>query len=105
MAALTNALQALSARAKQTITRRQANAVADLHKAVRDALANQAAELKQPGPQIDPNALGRDVPVWFYCGSISMMVDTVSLLEPEVGELELPAQVVAILFEDVCFLK
>ena len=52
MAALTNALQALSARAKQTITRRP-NAVADLHKAVRDALANQAAELKQPGPQID----------------------------------------------------
>ena len=36
MAALTNALQALGARAKQTITRRP-NAVADLHKAVRDA--------------------------------------------------------------------
>ena len=52
MASLTNALHALSARAKQTITRRP-NAVADLHKAVRDALANQAAELKQPGPQID----------------------------------------------------
>ena len=28
-----------------------------------------------------------------------MMVDTVSLPEPEVGELELPAQVVAVLFE------
>ena len=52
MAALTNALQALSTRAKQTITRRP-NAVADLHNAVRDAVANHAAELRQQGPQID----------------------------------------------------
>ena len=52
MAALTNALQALGARAKQTITRRP-NAVADLHNAVRDAAANHAAELRQQGPQID----------------------------------------------------
>ena len=52
MAALTNALQALSNRAKQTITRRP-NAVADLHKAVRDAVENEAGALKQPGPQID----------------------------------------------------
>ena len=37
MAALTNALQAIGARAKQTITRRP-NAVADLHSAVRDAV-------------------------------------------------------------------
>ena len=52
MAALTNALQALSTRAKQTITRRP-NAVADLHKAVRDAVQNHAAALTQHGPQID----------------------------------------------------
>ena len=43
MAALTNALQALSARAKQTITRKP-NAVADLHKAVRDSVAPDADE-------------------------------------------------------------
>ena len=52
MAALTNALQALGARAKQTITRRP-NAVADLHNAVRDAARQNANDLKQPGPQID----------------------------------------------------
>ena len=52
MAALTNALQALGARAKQTITRRP-NAVADLHKAVRDAVEHHASELIKPGPQID----------------------------------------------------
>ena len=52
MAALTNALQALGARAKQTITRRP-NAVADLHKAVRDAARQNANDLKQPGPHID----------------------------------------------------
>ena len=52
MAALTNALQALGARAKQTVMR-QPNAVADLHKAVRDAVQNHAAALTQPGPQID----------------------------------------------------
>ena len=53
MAALTNALQALSARAKQTVMR-QPNAVADLHKSVRDAVAHdEASLLTQPGPQID----------------------------------------------------
>jgi len=52
MAALTHALQALGARAKQTITRRP-NAVADLHKAVRDAARQNANDLKQPGPHID----------------------------------------------------
>ena len=52
MAALTNALQALGARAKQTITRRP-NAVADLHNAVRDAARQNANDLKQPGPHID----------------------------------------------------
>ena len=52
MAALTNALQAIGARAKQTIARRP-NAVADLHKAVRDSVARHAAELREPGPQID----------------------------------------------------
>ena len=56
MAALTNGLQALGARAKQTITRRP-NAVADLHKAVRDAVEHDAAATKktltQPGPHID----------------------------------------------------
>ena len=52
MAALSNALSALGARAKQTITRRP-NPVADLHNAVRDAAANHAAELRQQGPQID----------------------------------------------------
>ena len=52
MAALTNALQSLGARARQTITRRP-NPVADLHNAVRDAAANHAAELRQQGPQID----------------------------------------------------
>ena len=52
MAALTNALQALGARAKQTITRRP-NAVADLHKAVRDAVEQQASALTEQGPQID----------------------------------------------------
>ena len=52
MAALTNALQALGARAKQTITRRP-NAVADLHNAVRDAARQNANDLKQPGPHLD----------------------------------------------------
>ena len=52
MAALTNALQALGARAKQTVTR-QPNAVADLHKAVRDAVEHHSEQLTQPGPQID----------------------------------------------------
>ena len=52
MAALTNALQSLGARAKQTITRRP-NAVADLHNAVRDAARQNANDLKQPGPHID----------------------------------------------------
>ena len=52
MAALTNALQALSSRAKQTIARRP-NAVKALHNAVRDAVENQASELTKPGPQID----------------------------------------------------
>ena len=52
MAALTNGLQAIAARAKQTIARRP-NAVADLHKAVRDSVARHAAELREPGPQID----------------------------------------------------
>ena len=52
MAALTNALQALGARAKQTVMR-QPNAVKALHDAVRDAAANHAAELRQQGPQID----------------------------------------------------
>ena len=52
MAALTNALQSLGARARQTITRRP-NPVADLHNAVRDAVEHQASELTKPGPQID----------------------------------------------------
>ena len=52
MAALSNALSALGARAKQTITRRP-NPVADLHNAVRDAVDNHAGALKKPGPQID----------------------------------------------------
>ncbi len=53
MAALTNKLQALGARAKQTVMR-QPNAVADLHKSVRDAVAHdEASLLTQPGPQID----------------------------------------------------
>ena len=52
MAALTNALQALGARAKQTVMR-QPNAVKALHNAVRDAVENQASELTKPGPQID----------------------------------------------------
>ena len=52
MAALTNALQALGARAKQTVMR-QPNAVKALHDAVRDAVANDAAELTQQGPRID----------------------------------------------------
>ena len=52
MAALTNALQALSARAKETVMRRP-NAVKALHNAVRDAVENQASELTKPGPQID----------------------------------------------------
>ena len=51
MAALTNALSALGARAK-AITRRP-NSVADLHNAVRDAVANDAAALRRPGAQID----------------------------------------------------
>ena len=51
MAALTNALQALSSRAKQTVAR-QPNAVKALHDAVRDAVEHQEA-LRQPGPQID----------------------------------------------------
>ena len=52
MAALTNALQALGARAKQTVMR-QPNAVKALHNAVRDAVEDQASELTKPGPQID----------------------------------------------------
>ena len=52
MAALTNALQALGARAKQTVMR-QPNAVKTLHNAVRDAVEHQASELTKPGPQID----------------------------------------------------
>ena len=52
MAALTNALQALSARAKETVMRRP-NAVKALHNAVRDAVEDQASELTKPGPQID----------------------------------------------------
>ena len=52
MAALTNALQALSARAKETAMRRP-NAVKALHNAVRDAVEHQASELTKPGPQID----------------------------------------------------
>ena len=47
MAALTNALQALGARAKQTVMR-QPNAVKALHNAVRDAVENQASELTKP---------------------------------------------------------
>ena len=54
MAALTNALQALGARAKQTVMR-QPNAVKALHNAVRDAVEHHASDdaLTQPGPQID----------------------------------------------------
>ena len=52
MAALTNALQALGARAKQTVMR-QPNAVKALHDAVRDAVEHHASELTKPGPQID----------------------------------------------------
>ena len=52
MAALTNALQALGARAKQTVMR-QPNAVKALHDAVRDAAEHHASELTKPGPQID----------------------------------------------------
>ena len=52
MAALTNALQALGARAKQTVMR-QPNAVKALHNAVRDAVEHQASELTKPGRQID----------------------------------------------------
>ncbi|CAH0364678.1 unnamed protein product [Pelagomonas calceolata] len=52
MAALTNALQALGARAKQTVMR-QPNAVKALHNAVRDAVEHHASELIKPGPQID----------------------------------------------------
>ena len=54
MAALTNALQSLGARARQTITRRP-NPVADLHNAVRDAVGQHADDdkLTKPGPQID----------------------------------------------------
>ena len=51
MAALTNALQALGARAKQTVMR-QPNAVKALHDAVRDAVETPN-KLKQLGPQID----------------------------------------------------
>ena len=52
MAALTNALQALGARAKQTVMR-QPNAVKALHDAVREAVENEPEALTQPGPQID----------------------------------------------------
>ena len=52
MAALTNALQALGARAKQTVMR-PPNAVKALHNAVRDAVEHHASELIKPGPQID----------------------------------------------------
>ena len=52
MAALTNKLQALGARAKQTVMR-QPNAVKALHNAVRDAVQNHAEEITQAGPQID----------------------------------------------------
>ena len=52
MAALTNALQALGARAKQTVLR-QPNTVKALHDAVRDAVENHEEELKQQGPKID----------------------------------------------------
>ena len=48
MAALTNALQALGARAKQTVMR-QPNAIKALHDAVRDAVVHDAAALTQPG--------------------------------------------------------
>ena len=51
MAALTNALQALGARAKQTIARRP-NAVKALEGGARQRRA-PSAELTQPGPQID----------------------------------------------------
>ena len=53
MAALTNALQALSARAKETVMRRP-NAVKALHNAVRDAVEQHASALTEQGPQIDP---------------------------------------------------
>ena len=52
MASLTNALQALGARAKQTVMR-QPNAVKALHDAVSDAVQNDAAALTQPGPHVD----------------------------------------------------
>ena len=52
MAALTNALQALGARAKQTVLR-QPNAVKALHDAVRDAVGHHASELTKAGPRID----------------------------------------------------
>ena len=52
MAALTNALQALSARAKETVMRRP-NAVKALHNAVRDAVEQHASALTEQGPQID----------------------------------------------------
>ena len=52
MAALTNALQALGARAKQTVMR-QPNAVKALHDAVRDTVEQHAPDLVEPGPQID----------------------------------------------------
>ena len=48
MAALTNALQALGARAKQTVMR-QPNAIKALHDAVRDAVGHDSRSLKQPG--------------------------------------------------------
>ena len=52
MAALTNALQALGARAKQTVMR-QPNAIKALDDAVFDAVVHDAAALTQHGPQID----------------------------------------------------
>ena len=52
MAALTNALQALGARAKQTAMR-PPNAVKALHDAVRDAVEHHSEQLKQNGPHID----------------------------------------------------
>ena len=52
MAALTNALQALGARAKQTVMR-QPNAVKALHNAVRDAVEQHASALTVQGPEID----------------------------------------------------
>ena len=52
MAALTNALQALGARAKQTVMR-QPNAIKALDDAVCDVVWQDASALTQPGPQID----------------------------------------------------